>query len=61
MRTFACALRSVWCRGEKHDTDLPDNLVGALDEDLYGPPVILCHVVHEPLHDKTINLVTIML
>lgn len=30
-------------------TDLSDDLIGTLDEDLHGPPVVVSHPVQEPL------------
>ena len=33
---------------------LTDQLGGALDEDLLGPPVVFCHVVQKPLKTYTV-------
>lgn len=32
-------------------THLSDNLIGALDEDLHGPPVVVGHPIQKPLKE----------
>ena len=38
-------------------TCLSDDLVGTLDEDLHGPPVVISHAVQKPLEHRTRTIV----
>ena len=36
---------------------LSDDLIGTLDEDLHGPPVVISHAVQKPLEERKRTIV----